>query len=379
MGIANNTRRCWKAGQWPEIDRNAWELGCTPGDPFDDPHYGAILRSDSLAKIAKGYGRWLCFLDSRSWLDPLQSPLHRVTRPRLRAYFHDLLAAGNADYTVIGRFAELTTAMKILAPGQDVAWIRRPYGTSIYAILRKSKRSLMVPDAGALYAWGLELMDTADAAPTPVRRLVAWRDGLLVAVFAARGRRLRSMALLRVGHELVFRDGRYRIELTPTQVKTGRYDRFDLPEDLTPYVCQYLEVVWPALLNGRCHDVLWVNSSGEPWTAKGIQDRMTKLTRRRFGQAFGPHRFRHAIGTTAPMRDPAHPGLAAGVLGISAATVELHYDRAGQSQAAATLDHAINQRRRRLSRDPRPPGYTIDKRAGPRGQCQASRRPRASP
>ena len=174
-------------------------------------------------------------------------------------------------------------------------------------------------------------------------------------MFAARGRRLRSMALLRVGHELISRGERYRIELTPAQVKTGKHDRFDLPEDLMPYVRQYLEVVRPALLNGRCHDVLWVNSSGQPWTAKGIQDRIVKLTRRRFGRAFGPHRFRHAIGTTAPMRDPTHPGLAAGMLGISAAMVELHYDRAGQSLGAATMDQAIRRRLRRLFRDPRSP------------------------
>src|SRR5690348_3000651 len=95
------TARCWPVGQWPDIDRIAWEHGCSPGDPFDDPHYGASLRPDSLTKTAKGYGRWLCFLASRGWLDTGQPPLQRITRPRLRAYFHDLNSAGNADYTII--------------------------------------------------------------------------------------------------------------------------------------------------------------------------------------------------------------------------------------------------------------------------------------
>jgi hypothetical protein len=95
--------------------------------------------------------------------------------------------------------------------------------------------------------------------------------------------------------------------------------------------------------------VLWVNRFGEPWTAKGIQDRVVKLTRRRFGQAFGPHRFRHAIGTTAPMRDPAHPGVAAGLLGISADVLEQHYNRAAQSQAATAFDQAFKRRGHRLS------------------------------
>ena len=59
-----NAIRCWTISEWPKVDRIAWELGCTPGDPFDDPHYGANLRYESLVKIARGYGRWLCFIDS---------------------------------------------------------------------------------------------------------------------------------------------------------------------------------------------------------------------------------------------------------------------------------------------------------------------------
>jgi hypothetical protein len=43
--------------------------------------------------------------------------------------------------------------------------------------------------------------------------------------------------------------------------------------------------------------------------------------------------FRHAISTTAALRDPGSPGLAAGVLGISAEVVEQSYNRAGQVQA----------------------------------------------
>jgi hypothetical protein len=159
------------------------------------------------------------------------------------------------------------------------------------------------------------------------------------------------MSLISVGRELILHDGRYRIELEPGQVKTKKPDRFDLPECLTPYVRHYLDVVRPALLQGQSHDAVWVNPRGGPWTAKAIQHRVMKLTRQRFGQAFGPHRFRHAIGTTAPMRDPSHPGVAAGLLGISPGVLELHYNRAGQSQAATRFDQALTQRHKRLTQD----------------------------
>jgi hypothetical protein len=68
-----------------------------------------------------------------------------------------------------------------------------------------------------------------------------------------------------------------------------------------------------------------------------MTQRIRLLSRQRFGESFGPHRFRHAIATTATLRDPDHPGLAVGVLGISGAVLEEHYNRAGQSQAVTIV------------------------------------------
>jgi site-specific recombinase XerD len=334
---------CWPLNQWPDLDRTTWIRHCTPGDPFDDPRYGATLRAPTLSFISRGYGHWLAFLASRGWLDPLQPPLQRVTRGRLRAYFRALRAAGYADYTIIARFSGLAAALKILAPGQDVSWIRRPDGVTIAALLPKKKRALMVPDSGVLFQWAVEMMDAA-ASPRD------YRDGLLLAVLAARGRRLRSMALLRPGQELIWRGERYRIELTPEQVKTNKPDRFNLPAQLTPYIRHYLTVVRPALLGGQVHDALWINLRGEPWSPECMAQRIRLLSRQRFGESFGPHRFRHAIATSATLRDPDYPGLAVGVLGISGQVLEEHYNRAGQSQAVMMFDEAVARRRTKLRR-----------------------------
>lgn len=83
MGRCKAAILSWPMEQWPESDRVAWVSDCTPGDPFDDPRYGATLRPPSLAKTRQGYGRWLCFLESRGWLDPAVPAFGRVTRRRL--------------------------------------------------------------------------------------------------------------------------------------------------------------------------------------------------------------------------------------------------------------------------------------------------------
>jgi hypothetical protein len=59
-----------------------------------------------------------------------------------------------------------------------------------------------------------------------------------------------------------------------------------------------------------------------------------RKSRQAFPEGFGPHRFRHALGTSAPLTDPAHPGVAAAILGLSGHMVELHYNRATQASVA---------------------------------------------
>ena len=352
MPRRTSTPLSWRLEQWPEGDHAAWHRNCLPSDPYDDEglHYGATLAAATLSKTTQGYGRWLCFLASRGWLDHGLSPFERVTRHRLHAYFNQLKRDRNADYTIIGRFQELEMALKIMAPGQDVSQVRRLNGVTIFRLLPKRKRHLMVPDSGVLYQWGLDMMDGADPVSAPRTWLTTYRDGLLIAMLASRGRRRRSMHLLRIGKELIQNGSCHRIELTPQQEKTKRADCFDLPEHLTPYVQRYLTCVRPALVKNGRHDELWISQYGKPLTINGLSLRIRRLSLKRFGQAFGTHRFRHAIATTLALRCPEIPALGAAVLGITVDVADQHYIRAGQIEASRTYANLVEERRRRLAK-----------------------------
>ncbi|GLR66741.1 hypothetical protein GCM10010909_14210 [Acidocella aquatica] len=82
---------------------------------------------------------------------------------------------------------------------------------------------------------------------------------------------------------------------------------------------------------------------GRPLEAKGIQEMVCKRSKARFGVAFGPHRFRHAIATTVPLRAPNVPGLAAPLLGISKTTIQNHYDRASQVKAVIMFQDILER------------------------------------
>jgi integrase len=162
------------------------------------------------------------------------------------------------------------------------------------------------------------------------------------------------MALLRPGHELRSDPEGFRIELSEAQVKTRRADRFDLPDALTPYIRHYLAVVRPALLAGRADPALWISQHGRKLSAKSLSERVRKWTGDRFGKAFGPHRFRHALSTTAVLSAPDDPMLAPSLLGISEQVVQRHYNLAQQVSAANSFAELLSTQRKQYATAPAP-------------------------
>ena len=348
MSAIPRSRLCRPLACWPEADRLAWLLHCTPGEPFRDVRPGARLRAASRATLIKAYGRWLAFLDSRGWLDPDEPPLERVTSPRLRAYFRTLRRAGNADYTIIGRFRHLGMALSVIVPEADVSWIQRPDGVSVHSLLPKDRRHLVVPDGQVIAEWGFAMMEQARARleqGDDPGALIAYRDGLLIVLLALCGRRLRSVSLMRPGQELRQVGECFRVEFSPAQTKNRKADRFGLHPAFTPWMRHYLEVIRPALLDGQRQEALWISAQGTPLTAQGITTRIQRLSRKRFGIGFGTHRIRHSVVTTAALRLGETAAFGAAVVGNTPAVAE-GYNHAGQHHAAALYAQVIRERRR---------------------------------
>lgn len=331
--------------RWPAIDQARWNAACVPDDPFDDATYGATLRLASKLKIAKGYTQWLQYLHGAGLLDHAAPPEARISNARSAGYFRALKARGNAPFTIIGRFAELSMATRILAPDADRSCLLRPYGASIRRRLTVTKRALFVPDARLLYREALRLMDAVDLTLLETDRTLQlqFRDGLLLGLLAARGRRLGTVAQTMTGENIRFANGRFRIVYRPDQIKTHRADDVLLPDRLTPYMRIYLDQVRRRLLRGPDHGAFWVGAQGRPLGEAAIEKIVRTRTRALFGIAIGPHRARHAIGSTAPLVNRAEPGLARAVLDISEQVAAEHYNRANATIATEIFHEAMLQ------------------------------------
>ena len=329
---------------WPAIDRQLWERGLVQGDRLDGPNYASKLRPATLKSVVTGYRRWLVFLTENNLLNSARSPAARVKPANIRGYFNSLRES-QCNGSVIARMTELRRAMRIMHPEVDFQWLTSPRGRSLESLLPVVPRPIQIIDTKVLYEWGRSMMTEAAQEADPEHRRVKYRNGLLIAIFAARAPRVKSTASLHLGTTLLRNGAFYRLIFAHEDIKTNKHLEYDTPMGLSVAIDHYIVAIRADLLTGHDHGWFWVNQYDEPLSKAEIADMIQRKSKEAFGTGFGPHRFRHALGTTAPLKDPAHPGIAAAILGSSGRMVEEHYNRATQANVAAKFGSSLDKSR----------------------------------
>lgn len=337
---------------WPAIDRQLWESGTAPpgGLRRSRGRYAASLTPCSVRLAAKGYGRFLAIQAANGQLNPDLGPSARVTLESVADFFDALQGAGNVDNTVKGRLFHLRMALRVMVPDADFDWITRPGGVSLDALLLQEPDDEPPPaSSAALFKWGMALM--ADAAlPTQEFQKIAfcraYRDGLIIALFACRAPRLGSLAAMRMGKNLYKLNGDYWVRLQSMIVKNKRELEYSLPPELTSCIDRYLSDIRPVLLDPAVDDAVWGNGDGGAYTYRSIETKINRLTKQKFGRAYGPHMFRDAFASSMAEFDHGNPGLAAVILGITERVVNAHYRKARQIDAGRKLQSNLHQERK---------------------------------
>jgi integrase len=357
-------RRCKPVLSWPEPDRAAWEAAMVKGDVLEPGGKGAAWSPQSRRKIAAGYGRWLTWLGARELLDTGTVPAARITPERVRDFIIGLRLV-NAPYTVLARVQELYQAIRVMAPEQDWAWLRRIENKVRHsAISIRNKRAKVIPSE-ALSAFGIELMTTAgdSESGSPLKRSCRYRDGLMIALLAVRPLRRRNFARLEVGHNLFRQGDGYWLRFDGSETKTGQPIEAPLPEDLLSQLEHYLAVHRPFLLarNERAKrfppsseqpvNALWISVRGSAMSELQIYSRICALTRARFGHAIHPHLFRDSAATSIAIEDPEHIHIVRSILGHgSLRTSERYYIHAHALEASRRYQQRILELRRQARR-----------------------------
>jgi len=341
-------RRCRPPEEWPEWDRRQWQTALQAGDLLEEGGCRAEHSRYSNRAMERGYGHWLAWLDVSGLLDEAAPPGDRITPDRVRAYAKHL-ENENASATVIARLIELEVMASIMDPDRDWSWIYR-VASPIRARHKpaRPKRHRLVPIA-RLFDLGLDLMAGAEYETTALRRFKAYRDGLMIALLAARPLRLRNLTGLVLDHTLVRRGDSCWIQIPAAETKTKVSIEMPWPELLMPHLWTYLSHHRAAVaaLRGLHSDALWLSIYGFPLNDNAIYIRIVARTREGLGRPINPHLFRDCAATTVAIDDPAHVDIARCLLGHrTGSTTERYYNQARSIEAGRRMQQFLLARRK---------------------------------
>lgn len=343
------SRRCLKVNDWPEADRVAWMKAAKEDHVLDDPGPASHWSPATRHKNRRGYARWLTFLLGQNLVAPDRDPADRLTKEAIRGYLALLASQGLAPYTVVARIDELRTVIAAMAPNRDWQWL-----TDLVTRLRRRARPVTdkrsrLDHSRDLFGLGLALMEEAEAAEgqNPVLRAVRFRDGLMIALLAARPLRVSNLVSIRLGQHLIRQGAGRALAFEAHEMKNRRPFEVPFPRKLKTALDTYLLTRRPVLLKDQETDYLWITRFGRPMNSKAAYVRVTEVTLRALGTPLNPHLFRDCCATSVALEDPENVRIITSILGHSSlSTAEKHYNQARSTEAGRIYQDVVTAIRR---------------------------------
>ena len=347
-------QRCsLKPPHWPDADRDMWTALVAEGHLLDDVGPGRHWRASTRGILMLDYGFWLSYLTVRGIDLNATSPICRVTPEHVRNYvlsMNDLAASSRAC-----RLRSLSVIVRRVQPEKDWQWLLRARQTLDGAerLQRGVGKRARIVASHVLFQAGMRYVEAAHEDPERSLRTQSLhvRDGVIIALLAARPLRIKNFAALRLGHHVQQMPNGYRIDIPAQETKTNRPIETSVPDDLLPALALYLEQYRPVLLNGRKDDHLWITRDARPVKARSLSTYIGQLTQRLVGKRVTPHLFRDCAATTIATVDPDHVHMIASLLGhATPTTAERYYNQARTMEAGRTHQANIRHLRDALCR-----------------------------
>ena len=363
-------RRSLPFEHWPYVDQALWHDLIREGDILDGCGPGAGWAPSTKINTRKAYAYWLQWLATTGQLDHVNHPLARLTPDRLKAY----IASFEADVASLTTFVyilDLLRLAKPVAPDKDWIWFT-DIKNRLWARAKPAKdKSRRIRPSIELFELGLDLVNSAAGVKcryNPHAAEQQFRDGLMIALLAARPLRLKNLAAIEIGLHLTKVDGIYWLRFDADEVKNRKHIEVPVPGILTAYIELYCAVHRPILLGPSISNSLWISRVGRPLSQSTIRHHIKNRTEEAFGHPITPHLFRDCAATSVAIEDPAHVRIAMNILGHhSLATTQRYYDQSQMLAAGRTYQSALGNLRDTLrleSRGPyKPPPPVIDKKA----------------
>lgn len=336
--------------EWPAQDREMWLNLQTEGGPLDDCGALSHLRATSLKTLELRYARWLQWLITSDAEAITLPPARRGTLPRMSAWLQNL-----SHTRPMTRLMFIDGVLRILSaadPTQDWSG-QRKLKTGLKRAAGRGDRDRKlgrVLSSEVLFKAGMSLATGhAEAAPTPLRRMMYLRDGTMIAMLALMPMRRRAFAGLRIGTSLYVTADTMTVALPGDLTKSGQPWEADVPQIVEPLLRRYVNEARPFFMERgqQQHDVLWVGRTGAQLKQDALSPRIAEQTLKLTGRRIPPHFFRDAAATTLARSSPEHAKLIRPILAhASFGTAEHHYIHAQTIEAGRDYAALIDLKRK---------------------------------
>ena len=342
---------------WPSADQAALNrTSRASAGPFAKKHAEkkghrdcSAWKENTWRNVEKGYGKWLAFLAATHPEAVDEAPAARITGARCEGYAAALAASGLAVSSQGFHLYQLAMAARVVAPRTDWQWLTEA-GLALRhaAVPVREKRSRIVPIAD-LYDLGIRMMNDVDPTTTTRQQLLRYRDGLILALWAARPWRVENYASLDIERHISLTAEAGFVSFDRDEMKTEAARDWTLPDELVPYIRTFIDSVRHKLPGARQHSGLWPSGHGGCLTKDGLATVLERHTKQAFGVAVHPHAVRYSAATSAAISGPDSAKLVMAVLGHSNPRVSLEYYMLARTlDASRKMNAALADLRGRL-------------------------------
>ena len=336
---------------WPLEDRALWVRAFRSTDIFDDRGVAAKWRPKTVNQARYAYSRWLHFVNE---VDPAVLVIPAADRVTLETVRKFVLHESEriAAISLGALLGHLVLALRAIAPERDWTWLTSIQRRQLARGKARDKRPLIV-SAHELVDFGHRLMASASS-NEEVHDIVAYRDGLMIALLASRPLRRKNLAEIRLDKHVSISGKHVRLSFEAHEMKGGRAFECTLPAFLVDPFLRYVYDVRLRFPGAANHECLWCSIKEGPLGSEAIYRAIIKRTADAFGKRVYPHLFRDAASSSLAIERPDQVMLARDLLGhASFKTTETHYLHAESMKAGVRyLDVLESKRGQRVPRGP---------------------------
>lgn len=299
-----------RRADWPIADREAWQQALSRSTQ----RYGRDVATPSGRRgkppspatteiREKAYAVFAAFL-VRHLGEIGPSVLPHVTPEILDAYVTDQESRRNRPVTIAKRIDNLHAFLRLIAPTRDLGFLHRPGGLPLSQVFSRKPRTVetrgtddIIDRIKALHA------AAKDGECRYAGGHTALRDAALLAILASRAPRIGEVAVMELGRHLVWRAGRWEMQVEEEDNKNDRYRRTALPDWVQPILSDYIEIARP-VLGGHATPALWLSTWRRPCSLSSLSGIAVRWSARWFGQGRGPHWLRKCLTTFVAHEQP---------------------------------------------------------------------------